>query len=208
MDLKHDFNRFWEFLKEDSWPSFFVSLVLIIIFIKLIFFPILSFLTGSSLPVVIVESCSMHHSGDWNMILQNNLYSNNGISQVNVSDFVLRNGFNKGDIIFVLGPKNVKVGDVIIFNGGRSTPIIHRVISIRNDSEGDLIYSTKGDNYITNAGQITPGCNAGFCWSTDERNIASNQIVGKAVFRIPLVGWIKLIFFDWRNSVDQRGFCK
>ncbi|VVB80417.1 Uncharacterised protein [uncultured archaeon] len=189
MDFKQSFGKFWAFLKEDSWPSFFVSLILILIFIKLIFFPALTFLTGSALPVVIVESCSMYHSQSLENIMQDKIYSDYGLSFQNTSDWVLKNGFSKGDIIFVLGPQNVKVGDVIIYNAGQRNPIIHRVINISNG-----VYTTKGDH------------NQGFL--PFEKSIVSDQIVGKAVFRIPLLGWVKLIFFDWRNPADQRGFCK
>ena len=56
--------KFWNFLQEDSWPSFFATLVIAFVVIKFVFFPGLSFLTGSSLPLVIVESCSMYHHED------------------------------------------------------------------------------------------------------------------------------------------------
>lgn len=189
MDFKSNLKRFWAFLKEDSWPSFFVSLVLILIFIKLIFFPTLTFFTGSDLPVVIVESCSMYHSQSFENIMADKIYSDYGLSFKNTSDWVLKNGFSKGDIIFVLGPKNVGVGDIIVFNAGQRNPIIHRVINVTGK-----FYTTKGDH------------NQGFL--PYEKNISSDQIVGKAVFRIPLLGWVKLIFFDWRNPADQRGLCK
>ena len=57
--------KFWAFLKKDTWQSWLVSLILIIIIIKFIFFPGLSFLTSSPLPLVVVESCSMYHESSF-----------------------------------------------------------------------------------------------------------------------------------------------
>ncbi len=182
------FGDFWKFLKEDSWPSFIVGLIIALIVIKFIIFPVLTLLTGTALPLVIVESCSMYHNFDLETIIQNKIYLDNGLSYENTSNWVLKNGFTKGDIMIVLGPKNLKVGDIVIFNGGQANPIIHRIISIENET-----YSTKGDN---NLGQLPA-----------EKSISKNQIVGKAVFKVPFIGWIKLIFFDWMKPTEQRGFC-
>jgi len=195
--------KFWNFLKEDSWPSFFVSLIVALIVIKFIFFPLLSLATGTSLPLVIVESCSMYHSMDLDQIMANKIYSDYGLTINDTKGWVLKNGFSKGDIIFVLGPSNIEIGDVIIFDGGRSNPIIHRVIGI-SEENGKKIYETKGDN---NLAQIVPGCNNGVCWTTNEKHISEDSVIGKAVFKVPAIGWVKLIFFDWRKPVDQRGFC-
>jgi hypothetical protein len=183
------FVRFWKFLKEDSWPSFFVSLLIALIVIKFVIFPILTLLTGTALPLVIVESCSMYHSQDLDVIMKNKIYSDYGLSYENTTDWPLRNGFTKGDIIVVLGPKKVEIGDVIIFAGGQANPIIHRVIGI--DAEGK--YTTKGDN---NLGLLP-----------FEKGITQDRVLGRAVFRIPALGWIKLIFFDWKKPVEQRGLC-
>ena len=186
---KNVFVRFWSFLKEDSWPSFFVSLLIALVVIKFIIFPLLTLLTGTVLPLVIVESCSMYHSQDLEAIMKNGIYSDYGLGYEDTANWSLRNGFTKGDIIVVLGPKNVEVGDVIIFNGGQSNPIIHRVIGINSDGE----YTTKGDN---NLGLLV-----------FEKDIEKDRVLGKAVFRVPAIGWIKLIFFDWKKPLGQRGLC-
>ena len=90
-ELKESLKKFWEFLKKDSWPSFMVSLILALIIIKFIFFPIMTLLTGTILPLVIVESCSMYHSESLDQIVGSNLYSQYGISINNTSDWVLKN---------------------------------------------------------------------------------------------------------------------
>ncbi len=65
MPIKESLKKFWKFLNEDTWQSWLVSLVLIVIIIKFIFFPTLSFITQTPLPLVVVESCSMYHQGNF-----------------------------------------------------------------------------------------------------------------------------------------------
>ena len=191
MEIKREWKRFVKFMKEDSWQSLLVSLVLAFIVIKFIIFPVLIALTGTPLPLVIVESCSMyHHESGFDKTFTSSVYSDYNLSINDTKDWIFRNGFAKGDIIFVVAPKNLKVGDVIIFAGGQRNPIIHRIISA-----GET-YTTKGDNYITNKGV-----------GSFEKTINPSQLLGKAVFRIPYVGWIKLIFFDWRNQASAHGLC-
>ena len=62
MNIFKGLGRFWNFLKEDTWQSWLVSLVLAFLIIKFIFFPSLSFFLATPLPLVVVESCSMYHS--------------------------------------------------------------------------------------------------------------------------------------------------
>lgn len=83
--------------------------------------------------------------------------------------------YQKGDMIVVTGDKNVTVGDIIVFDtSARNYPIIHRVYNITAD--GKII--TKGDN--------NPVADP---WTTDK-----SSIHGKAILRIPLLGWVKIIF--------------
>lgn len=183
--------KFYAFMKEDSLESMIVFLVLAVIVIKFIIFPGLSLLTGTALPLVIVESCSMHHheNGFETIIQQNNLYEQNNINLETTKNWNFQNGLNKGDVIFVVGANNLKIGDTIIFNGGTNYPIIHRLIQTNP-------YATKGDNYQTNAQQLT-----------SEKNIDESRLIGKAVFKIPYIGWIKLIFFEPFRPENQKGLC-
>ena len=179
------------FLKKDTWPSFAVTLVFAFVFIKFIFFPSLSFLTGTSLPLVIVESCSMyHHEDGFNRIFESPIYAENDIFLRDTENWDFQNGFSKGDVIFVVGPNNLEIGDVIIFEGGAVHPLIHRVV------RADETYATKGDNYKTNYNQLR-----------SEQEIEEDQLVGKALFKVPAIGWAKLIFFEFGRSPGQRGLC-
>ena len=97
--------KFWKFLNEDSWQSWLVSLVLIVVIIKFIFFPALSFITQTPLPLVVVESCSMYHESNFEDWWEKNSgwYESKEIAYEEFKEFPFRSGLNKGDIIFVWG---------------------------------------------------------------------------------------------------------
>src|SRR3989344_6114801 len=105
MNLRYKLKRFWNFLKKDTWQSWLVSIVLIILFIKLIFFPVLSLITGTSLPLVVIESCSMYHESSFEEWWMKNRawYESKKIGKADFESFQFKNGLNKGDIIFVTG---------------------------------------------------------------------------------------------------------
>ena len=192
MKKENFFKKFITFMKKDNWKSLVVFLILALVFIKFVFFPILNLITGTAYPLVIVESCSMYHEekGFDLSFSSSDVYSDKDISLEETIRWDFQNGLKKGDVIFIVKPKKIEVGDIIIFEGGAAYPIIHRIV----DSEEP--YATKGDNYKTNSYQLPV-----------EKSISEEKIYGKAVFKIPVVGWIKLIFFDWRNPTSARGFC-
>lgn len=185
--------KIWHFLwKEDSIWSWIVSLLLAFIIVKFIFFPLLSLVFATSLPLVVVESGSMHHPGSFlgnTLSLQSNFqlwwnqagnwYTGRGITETQAENWPFKTGMEIGDIILVSGYGKPEVGDVIIFNANQQHPIIHRIIEIKNIS-GQTYYSTKGDN---NLDQLTA-----------EKDIPSNALIGKAILKIPKLGWIKLGF--------------
>ncbi|MCK5321260.1 hypothetical protein KAJ38_01660 [Candidatus Pacearchaeota archaeon] len=191
-NIKRYWKKIRDFLQEDSWVSFAVTLLLAFIIIKFVFFSGLSFLTGTSLPLVIVESCSMyHHEAGLEKTFESSVYEDYDITLEDTSDWDFQNGINKGDMIFVVAAENIRIGDVIIFNGGTTNPLIHRVVNV-----GDS-YSTKGDNYKTNSKQLP-----------SEKIIEEDQLIGKALFKVPFVGWAKLIFFEGTRVPRDRGLCK
>ncbi len=198
--------KFWKFIWHgDSWLSWITFIIVIFIFIKFIFFPTLALITGTKLPIVIVESCSMYHDREFSKWwgFNRNWYDEHDIAENNFSQFPLENGFAKGDIFFVTGIKRseAKMGDVIIFTSGNAKrAIIHRVVSL------DPI-QTKGDN---NPSQFTLEMNEkSNPERIDETNIQKSQIVGKVIpLKIPYLGWAKLIFFEPLRAKEDRGFCK
>lgn len=189
--------KFWHFLQQDTWQAWLASLVLIVIIIKFVFFPLLSLAAGTSLPLVVVESCSMFHSSSFDSWWLGNAawYEEHNISLADFQKFSLKNGLSKGDIILVK-KRPIKQGSIIIFQPDTKTtyPIIHRVIS-----ENPL--GTKGDN---NPEQLSSANNI---QRVDETSIDKNKIIGTAFGKIPALGWVKLIFFEPLKQPGQRGFC-
>ena len=66
---ENKWERFWKSFwfivwKDESLKGWIISIIFIFIIIKFIFFPLLSLATGTSLPLAIVESCSMYHQGN------------------------------------------------------------------------------------------------------------------------------------------------
>jgi len=210
--FKRGFKKFWFLLWHDnSFKGWVFSIIFLFVFIKFIFFPGLSLVTGTSLPLAIVESCSMYHQGNffsgfdsW-FSRHETKYEELNITKEEFQDFTLRRGFSKGDILFLIkaNPEKLKVGDIIAFtSGSKGNPVIHRIIKIQEEN-GERIFTTIGDN---NNEMLTSGNNA---WSIDERTIMEEELVGKAVFRIaPGLGWMKLIFFESSKPESERGFCK
>lgn len=222
--IKKSWNWIWN---SDSLLSWLAALILIFVFIKFIFFPGLSFILGTQLPLAGVESSSMDHSSlklckAYDSSLQcisystdyeicgkyfnqktffnldeywktcGQWYEDRGISKQEFEKFPMKNGFSKGDIIIVWGRFEPKIGDIIIFKANKESqaprPIIHRIIKIENG-----IMQTKGDH---NERQLTisdPG-------KTDETNIKQEQIIGKAIFKIPYLGYVKI----WANDIWNR----
>lgn len=200
--FKKFWKKFWDIVwKDDSFKGWIISLIFIFVIIKFIFFPLLSLASGTSLPLAIVESCSMHHENtlfsDFDSWWQDNKgkYDEYDINKKEFEDFKLNNGFTKGDILFITGesPGGLEKGDVIVFHAQRNRPVIHRIVDIE-ENNGDIVFSTIGDN---NSGQLP-----------SEKKINPDEIVGKASFRIvPYIGWIKLVFYEPMRPESQKGFC-
>src|SRR3989344_6049461 len=154
MNLKKGLKKFWYIVwKDNSLKGWIISLVFLFIVVKFIFFPLLSLTTGSSLPLAIVESCSMYHKGDlisdfdswWER--HSKKYLEIGITKEEFKDFTMNNGFNKGDILLITRANegNLNVGDIIVFEANQRNPVIHRIIEIKREN-GITTYSTIGDN--------------------------------------------------------------
>lgn len=199
--FKNFWKKFWFFVwKDDSVRGWILSILFIFIIIKFVFLPLLSLTTGTSLPLAIVESCSMYHDGNilgsfdkwWERNSEN--YEDFNIGKDDFKEYIFKKGFNKGDVLFITGakPENVMIGDVIIFRSPQiGKDVIHRVVSISN-SGNERVFTTMGDNN---------GITQFF-----EQNIKENQIVGKAKMKlIPYIGWIKLLGADLFNTILGRG---
>jgi len=191
MEIKKYLKAIWHFIwVEDSWLSWIVNVLLAFIIIKFLVYPGLGLALGTTHPIVAVVSSSMEHSvgfDDWwnlpsckNGISQGQLLEEHGISKEEFNTFPFTSGFNKGDIMILYSPKTLKIGDVLTFNANtRNDPIIHRIVAVK-EQNGKIYYQTKGDNNCDSA--------------TFENAVTSEQSIGKAVWRVPLLGWIKIGF--------------
>ncbi len=217
-DLKKMLKKTWHFIwEDDSLLSWILNIVLAFVLIKFLVYPGLGFVFGTTHPIVAVVSGSMEHR-TVPVCLQRDLYGscinyadmsyeicgkevdykkNLGLrefydicgswySDINISysdfeSFSLRNGFNKGDIMILYGRGDLVVGDVIVFQADRPDPIIHRIVSI-DYVDGEKVFKTKGDHNEDS-----------YYFESD---IEQDELIGKAVFRIPFLGYVKIWAVD------------
>lgn len=182
------YGKTWHFLAhEDTWLSFLVDAILVILIGKFLIYPAIGFALGTDYPIVAVVSSSMDHHGmnfDAWWAENGKWYEDRNITKEQFETFYKPNGFLKGDVFVVKGVNisDLKVGDIIVYSvAGRSDPIIHRVIS--TDTKN---LATKGD---ANSDQIP-----------FEQAISPEQIQGKAVAWAPKIGWVKTILVDITNK--------
>jgi signal peptidase I len=200
------FRRIWRFLWfEDSPASWIVSIVLAFLIVKFIIYPVIGLVLGTGFPIVAVVSESMQHKADcsgdcdtyricgegvdqggfyslneyWSVCGE--WYENREITRGEFMEFPFKNGFNKGDIMILIGKeaKDIKVGDVVVFDGNLNYPIIHRAVA-KWQKEETYYFETKGDNNGMPSGS--------------ESEIHEDKLLGKAVIRLPLLGWVKIWF--------------
>lgn len=97
----------------------------------------------------------------------------------------------EGDIVFIAkaGPSDIKVGDIIVYKSNYDTYIIHRVVGILIVGN-EYYYVTKGDNNIM-PDYWQFGNYPGIPY---ERVVGKVVSVGNAVFKIPYIGHLALMF--------------
>lgn len=202
---KKSLKKVWQFIwEDDSIWSWLTNIALAFVVIKYIVYPGLGFLLSTSHPVVAVVSESMEHNSNFDGWWQKSSawYINNGIEKEDFGDFSFKGGFNKGDIMVLRGKsaEDIKIGDIIVFWSAKKDPIIHRVVKKWQETD-DYYFRTKGDNYMTNPVPIKSSF-------LDETKIGQDQIVGNAVLRIPMLGYIKIWFVKFLGLVNgmlQKG---
>ena len=189
--------------KDTSIWSWIANILIAFVVIRYIFYPVMGILLGTSYPVVAVVSESMEHglhndilcgqsfdefheSFDNYWEICGSWYEQRGITREQFEQFPFKNGFNKGDVIFLwrANRNNLNIGDVLVFQANKNQPIIHRLIDISNDNE-KIFYQTKGDH---NSRSIDSGL--------EETHISEERVYGQALFRIPYLGWVKILVVD------------
>jgi signal peptidase I len=190
--FKSNLHKVWDFLwHDDSWKSWTINIIIAFILVKFVIYPGLGALFGTSLPVVAVVSGSMDHDGsfdDW-WVDHEDFYLERLITKQQFQLYPLKNGFSKGDVIVLTGTdtENIDTGEVIVFSAAKQYPIIHRVV----DNNDDGTYVTKGD------ANKYPGVDG----EINEYAVSPNQVLGKAQFKIPWIGWLKIAFTCGIDSI-------
>ncbi len=199
--------RAWKFFwHDDSLASWLANMVVAFLVIYFIVYPVLGSALGTSFPIVAVLSESMQHNihdenlcgqsmdrSTWKDSFDNYWdlcgywYEQRNITKEQFTDFPLKNGFNKGDVIILYKPNNIQVGDVLIFQGNRPQPIIHRVVKVWQE-DSNTYYQTKGDH---NGDSITG--------ALGESKISKDRLLGKGVIRLPYLGWVKILFVEFMS---------
>lgn len=197
--FKQQLKKLWWFLWEDNsvW-SWLANIVVAFVLIKFILYPVLGLLLGTNYPIVAVVSGSMEHDGSFDewwsneqccvdascskRVAQSEFYMQQGITKDNFKEFSFKNGFNKGDIMILRNAKELSIGDILVFFADtRAEPIIHRIVQVKGLPD-DRVFKTKGDHNCLSA--------------PFEQSVRKDRMVGKAVLRIPLLGWIKIGFVE------------
>lgn len=191
---KSFWGRLWYFIwYDDSIWSWIVNVILAYVIIKYVFYPGLGLVMGTGFPIVAVVSTSMVHDQPFDpwWTAHEDAYLELGITKANFSEYPFKNGFNKGDLMFLIGkdPEDIRIGDVIVFQSKKPYPIIHRVI--KKQEQGMWVFQTKGDN---NHAQIRDD-------QLDETRVLEKVVLGKAIMRIPWLGYIKIWFVDLLNGL-------
>ncbi|QQG48112.1 MAG: signal peptidase I [archaeon] len=92
----------------------------------------------------------------------------------------MSNAINYGDVVAVYGApySSLRVGDVIVFHDPRGNPgvVIHRIFSV-GDCQGQVCYTTKGDNMATNP-------------SADPWSVTESFYEGRVLAVLPYAGYL------------------
>lgn len=204
--------KFWKFMwYDDSALSYVVTLIVAFVFIKFLFLPVIGAALGNDFPVVAIVSGSMEHKivnheicgvykpsirnkdlnfDDWWDICGYYYVENYGFDEDLFLDFDYKNGLNTGDVMVIYGKKaeNIEVGEVLVFVPGDLNwysshgPVIHRVVE-KWEVDGEYHFKTKGDHNSLSSSA------ANF-----ESDISEDDIIGVPVFRVPLVGYVRIWF--------------
>ncbi len=203
--------KLWIFLWESNsiW-SWVANVIIAFVLIKFIIYPGIGLALSTEYPIVAVVSESMDHhvlyqgktnrywlcdesfaekkSVDFDRywsICKDWYEQNTNVTKAEFEKFPFKNGFRRGDIMIIRGkkPKDIQVGNIIVFKSVRPYPIIHRVVK-KDIRDGKYYFTTKGDHNPNTVGDI------------GEASIAEERVLGIASIKIPFLGYIKIWFVD------------
>ena len=131
-----------------------------IVFSALMIWKGLMFLTKSESPVVVVLSGSMEPA------------------------------FQRGDILFLNNQNDpIRVGEIVVFKvREREIPIVHRIMKVHEDAEGNIEVLTKGDNNkVDDLSLYSPG----------QQWLKREDILGRARGTLRYLGMVTIILNDY-----------
>ena len=99
--------------------------------------------------------------------------------------------FQRGDILFLSNLDNepFTVGEIAVFKiRGRDIPIVHRILTVHEDLDGNLKMLTKGDNN---------GVNDRSLYAHGQRWLEREDIMGRARAGMPYIGMLTILLNDY-----------
>jgi len=99
--------------------------------------------------------------------------------------------FQRGDILFLSNRDSVPftVGEIVVFKvRGREIPIVHRILTVHEDTEGDLKMLTKGDNN---------GVDDRALYATNQVWLEREEVMGRARGAMPYIGMLTILLNDY-----------
>src|SRR3989344_5475180 len=196
-----------------EWVSWVIYLVSALVFAWLIY-TLLGLILMTPSPMVIVVSGSMEpvmYRGD--VIVMQGVSPENitaeytelllpTLRETPMSAFASAEGVPPASLFFINGERIpiTEKGDVVVYNStsfrNLGQPVIHRVVA-KVRAEDGLYLITKGDNNnVTDqdCGGVIAGRPDHECKTFYP--IPADEISGRALFKIPFVGYVKLLIFD------------
>lgn len=171
--------------KEESVEGYILFLIFAIVLFKWIIPFFSKILLGTDMPIYVIVTPSMEHK-DLERINQT-FYRYFKERNISIEEFPFKNGLNKGDVVLVVGknPKQIKVGDVVVFvPRGSKSVLLHRVVE--KECNTKCFFTMKGDNNPFSL-------NYSFLSEVD---VPEENIKGIVVFRIPYIGYPKVILVE------------
>ena len=109
-----------------------------------------------------------------------------GVEPTIISSGSMQPAYGVGDIAIIdeIEPDQIQQGDIIQFMKGEAK-IMHRVIEITEDENGQKIFIVKGD--------ANP--------DPDPDPVYEYQILGKAIFNVPKIGWLPIIIKEFYRQI-------
>ena len=203
--------------KPFTWQGELKDWVIAFIVVAVVYFIVLPAILGTSVPLVVVSSCSEKgylNVGDV-LVLQGIAIEDIKAPEVYVEKYtgfepVFSEGTTGEITAVIIGGETVTLNrsnDIIVYVAWPSRKqIIHRVFAKVKTNQGYLLL-TKGDanqalDQMAPNGAICVTENPGNCISTP---ITQQMLVGKNLFGVPLLGHIKLFFCDITFGVFCEG---